>query len=199
MPLARHYQIDCAAVSDSLPFGTRLWFAFVCFFRVLFDGAFATRAFAAREPAAESEALPPPPPPAPKKKPKPEKADVTPALQLLGLLQREGRFIDFVQQDVAGFSDNDIGAAARVVHEGCRKALRAHTGIEPVRSEEEGGQVTLDDDFDRALVKLTGNVAGKAPYRGILRHKGWRATRIELPASVAGHDAHVLAQAEVEL
>jgi hypothetical protein len=120
-------------------------------------------------------------------------------LQLLSLLQREGRFVDFLQQDITSFPDADIGAAARVVHEGCRRALRAHAKIEPVRSENEGTLVRLDAGFDADEVKLVGDVHGPAPYAGVLRHRGWRAKTMELPQIVGGHDARVLAPAEVEL
>lgn len=121
------------------------------------------------------------------------------ALQLLGLLQREARFVDFVQEDVAAYSDADIGAAARVVHEGCRKVLGEHFSIEPVRAEPEGSRITLAEGFDAAAVRLTGRVVGKPPFTGSLGHRGWRVTDIRLPKLVEGHDASVIAQAEVEL
>ncbi len=191
----------------SLPFATRLWFAWVCFFRVLFDGEFAARAFAARAalPAPEPEPQLPAPakakPAKPKAEPKAEPpADrTTPALQLLALFQREGRLIDFLEQDIAAFPDADVGAAARLVHEGCRKALHDHAKLEPVRAEDEGAKVTLESGFSPDEVKLTGDVHGSAPYEGILRHRGWRASDLKLPVPVAGHDARVLAPAEVEL
>jgi hypothetical protein len=182
-----------------LGFGTRLWFAWVCFFRVLFDGAFAARVWGARELAALPEPAPAPkdakPLPAPKSEPPP--AD--PALQLLSLLQREGRLVDFLEQDVAGFKDEEIGAAARVVHEGCRKALRAHAALEPVRKEEEGAKVEIEEGFSPAEVKLSGDVKGRGPYKGVLRHRGWRAKELRLPVPAAGYDPHVLAPAEIEL
>ena len=121
------------------------------------------------------------------------------ALQLLGLLQREARFVDFVQEDVAAYSDADIGAAARVVHEGCRKVLGEHFSIEPVRSESEGSRITLAEGFDAAAVRLTGKVVGKPPFTGSLGHRGWRVTDTRLPKLAEGHDASVIAQAEVEL
>lgn len=177
--------------TESLPFGTRLWFAWVCFFRVLFDGLFAARVFGVRE------ALPAPAEP---ERPKlPKAPPVTSALQLLALLQREGRFVDFVEEDVSKRSDAEIGAVARVVHEGCRKALHAHATIAPVRTEAEGSSLVLQAGFSPEEVKLVGNVQGSAPYKGVLRHRGWRAETIELPVPVDGHDAHVLAPAEVEL
>jgi len=176
-----------------LSYASRLLFAWACFFRVLFDGRFAARALAVRDGApAPAAALPPVVPLA-------SRADETAALQLLSLLQREGRLVDFLQQDIASFPDADVGVAARVVHDGCRKALRAHATLEPVRSEDEGARVTLAAGFDADAVKLVGDVKGEPPYTGVLRHRGWRAKRLELPGLVGDHDAHVLAPAEVEL
>ena len=189
-----------ARVSDpdaSLPFGTRLWFAFACFFRVLFDGSFAARAWGVRA------ALPPARATEKEKEKEKEKkgapAPVDAALQLLALLQREGRFVDFLEEDVTTFSDADVGAAARVVHEGCRKALRAHGKLVAVRTEEEGTKVTVAEGTSPSEVKLTGNVVGKAPFTGTLRHRGWRLEDFHLPTSMPGHDARVVAPAEVEL
>ena len=121
------------------------------------------------------------------------------ALQLLGLLQRDARFIDFIEEDVKAYSDADIGAAARVVHEGCRKVLREHFSIQPLRAENEGSRITLPEGFDAAAVRVTGNVVGKAPFTGTLSHRGWRVTDTRLPQLAAGHDAAIVAQAEVEL
>jgi hypothetical protein len=183
---------------QTLPLSARLWFAWLCFFRVLFDGAFALRAWEAREP----RALPPAPAPQriePKPPPAPEGSSTTAALQLLSLFQREGRLVDFLEQDIASFSDGDVGVVARIVHEGCRRTLREHAQLSPVRDEEEGTPVTLQAGFDPAEVKLSGNVQGAAPYKGVLRHRGWRAAEMKLPVPVKGHDATVIAPAEVEL
>lgn len=126
-------------------------------------------------------------------------AEPNAALQLLGLLQQDGRFIDFLQEDVRAYSDTEIGAAARVVHEGCKKTLKEHFTIEPVRAEPEGTRVTLEEGFDPAAVRLTGKVVGRPPFTGSLTHKGWRITGVRLPKVAAGHDLAVLAPAEVEL
>lgn len=189
-----------------MPFFSRLWFAWIAYFRMIFDGDYAARLFAAQSGAAP--ALPEPPKKEePKPEPKPAAKSVPPpvqapptdaALQLLALFQREGRFVDFLEEDVASFKDADIGAAARVVHSGCRKALREHFTLAPVRTEEEGVKVSLPQ-ANPAEVKLTGNVAGAGPYNGTLRHRGWRATEVKLPQAVGGHDPRVIAQAEVEL
>ena len=118
---------------------------------------------------------------------------------LLGLMQREARFIDFIEEDVAAYSDADIGAAARVVHEGCRKVLREHFTIEPVRGEAEGSRITLDQDFDAAAIRVVGKVVGEPPFTGTLTHRGWRIAGSRLPKLSEGHDASLVAQAEVEL
>jgi hypothetical protein len=189
-----------------MPFFSRLFYAWVVYFRVLFDGEYAALLKAGgpkalreppRETNEEKEAKEKKPEPKKVEPPKPPASDA--ALQLLALFQREGRFVDFLEEDVASFPDADIGAAARVVHAGCRKALRDHVKLEPVLGEEEGAKVTLPESFSPAEVKLTGNVQGKGPYSGTLRHRGWRAAEITLPTAVSGHDARVLAQAEVEL
>lgn len=200
-------------MSDAAPsFFTRLFLAWIAYFRVLFDAEFAAGVMRLRD---GTLALPPPererpekkPEPAPEKKPEPKKEpapvlrEATPdaALQLLGLLQREGRFIDFLEEDVSGFSDGDIGAAARVVHDGCRKALREHFTIEPVHEKDEGASVKVPKGFDAHSIRLTGNVVGEAPYTGTLSHRGWRCAEVRLPKMSEGHDPKVLVPAEVDL
>jgi hypothetical protein len=165
---------------------------------VLFQPALAARVRDLRDGVAAPAPAPSPAPaapPAPQLREAPHEA----ALQLLGLLQRDARFIDFIEEDVKAYSDADIGAAARVVHEGCRKVLREHFSIQPLRSETEGSRLTLPEGFDAAAVRVTGNVVGKAPFTGTLSHRGWRATDTRLPKLAAGHDAAIVAQAEVEL
>lgn len=123
----------------------------------------------------------------------------TAALQLLGLLQRQARFIDFVQEDVATYSDAEIGAAARVVHQGCRQVLTEHVTLAPVRPEAEGSRITLEAGFDAAAMRLAGNVVGQAPFSGTLVHRGWQAQELRLPQLTDAAAARILAQAEVEL
>jgi hypothetical protein len=120
-------------------------------------------------------------------------------MRLLSILQREGRLVDFLQQDVTSFSDADVGAAARVVHDGCRKALHAHATIEPVRLEAEGARVTIEAAYDADRLRLLGDVKGSPPYAGVLRHRGWQAVRFAMPETVGVHDETVLAPAEVEV
>jgi hypothetical protein len=182
---------------NDLPFFVRFWLAITVALRIVVDAALARRV---RDVAASPPALPEAPEAKAPPTPAPARAAATDgALGLLALLQREGRLVDFLQQDIATFSDGEIGAAARVVHEGCRRALSSHLEIARVRTESEGSQVTLAEGFDAHAVKLTGNVRGSAPYHGVLRHSGWRVRQARLPELVEGYDATVLAPAEVEL
>jgi hypothetical protein len=121
------------------------------------------------------------------------------ALQLLALLQSEARFIDFLREDLTGFNDSDVGAAARVIHEGGQKVLADYFTLSPIRNEDEESSITLTEEFDATEVRLTGNVVGRAPFTGTLIHKGWKVTSISLPKMVDGYDAYVIAPAEVEL
>lgn len=199
---------------------TRLWFSLICLLRILLDGAFAARVWSvrrampelgpARAEAEDDEPDEQEPDPEPdddeaqaraEQEAAAERAHAIAAapLQLLALLQREGRLIDFLQQDITDFDDADVGAAARVVHDGCRQALEAHARVEPIRREAEDSPVRLGPDFDRAAIKLTGEVQGEPPYSGMLRHRGWRVQDLELPEAVEGYDFTVVAPAEVEL
>jgi hypothetical protein len=185
----------------SLPLLSRIWLSWVTSFRILFDGRFASKVARLRDGDLQPESREKDPLPAPPRAAVKEEVSVpvpvSGALQLLSLLQREGRFVDFVQQELASFSDADIGAAARVVHEGCRRAIRAHARVVSVRNEAEGASLTLE----RASgdVKLVGKVAGSAPFHGVLRHRGWRVEELSLPTLVGAHDPSVVAPAELEL
>lgn len=121
------------------------------------------------------------------------------ALQVLGILQKDARFIDFIKEDVTAYSDAEVGAAARVVHEGCSKALKEHFSLAPVRSEQEGSRLTLQAGFDATANRLTGNIVGNAPFTGTLVHKGWQAVEVRLPKLTQGHNPTILAAAEIEL
>ncbi|HEX5660218.1 MAG TPA: DUF2760 domain-containing protein [Polyangiales bacterium] len=175
-------------------FFARFALAFAAFFKVLFDATYAGRLLRLQT----GEPTPPPPPPAPE----PAKLREVPtdsALQLLGLLQREGRLIDFLQEDLGAYPDAAIGATARVMHSSVRKALLAHVSFEPVRTESEGSSVQVPQGFSASEIRLIGNVVGEPPFRGTLSHAGWRATKIELPKLSQGYDVRVIAPAEVEL
>ena len=179
-------------------FFNRVSLAFNAFVRIVGDPDYAGRIDGLPE-RAEAQARPAAP-----AEPKPalrilKEASPDAALLLLGILQRDARLIDFAQEDLSAYADADIGAAARVVHEGCRKVLREHFMIEPVLFESEGSTIEVSPGFDASAIRLTGNVVGAAPFHGVVGHRGWRATDVHLPKVADGHNVHVLAPAEVEL
>ena len=92
-----------------------------------------------------------------------------------------------------------MGAAARVVHAGCRKVINEHFDLKPIRTEQEGNKITLNKGFDASAVRLTGNIVGEPPFTGALIHKGWQATEVKLPKLTEHHNPSVVAPAEVEL
>lgn len=176
------------------PLFSRIFIAFGAFWKTVFNVQFAAGVARLQR---DSGDVPPTPQPAAE----PPRQTTTPdaALQLLALLQRDGRLIDFIEEQVSSYSDAEIGAAARVIHEGCRKTLRDHFTLEPIRNESEGSPVVLEKGFNASAIRLTGNVVGSAPFSGTLAHRGWRATRVALPQTTAGHDVTIIAPAEVEL
>ncbi len=121
------------------------------------------------------------------------------AMQLLSLLQKEARLIDFLQEDLSGFSDQEVGAAARVIHSGGQKVLTEYVTLAPIRTEQEETRITIEAGFNSQAVRLVGNVTGQAPFTGTLVHKGWQAREIRLPQLAEHFDASIIAPAEVEL
>lgn len=123
-----------------------------------------------------------------------------PDLRVLALLQRDGRLVDFLLEDIEAYPDAQIGAAVRGIHRGCRKTLTEHLVFEPVLPAAEESPVTVPADFDPAAIRLSGNVSGSPPFRGTLKHHGWRVKSAMLPALTGrGHDPSILAPAEVEV
>ncbi|NTX01006.1 DUF2760 domain-containing protein [Myxococcus sp. CA040A] len=195
--------------SASLSFFARFWLAWLCFWRCLVSGDFAravlpaSRAYDAGQlnllpsgtpsPTPTVEKAPPPPPALP-----PEREHAS-ALALLAMLQREGRLVDFLQENVAAFSDAEVGAACRTVHEGCRKVMGQYFTLQAVLPQSEGDQVTVPVSFDAQRIRLIGNVTGQPPHTGTLRHHGWVTSEVKFPVVSPAMDPRVLAPAEVEL
>ncbi len=121
------------------------------------------------------------------------------AVQLLSVLQREGRLIDFLLEDIDGYTDAQIGAAVRDIHRGCRKGLSEHLHIVPIRPEPDEALVKIAAGHDPSQVRLIGHVTGRPPFEGSLRHHGWRTTKSNLADIPAGHDPTVICPAEVEI
>jgi hypothetical protein len=155
----------------------RIWLALKALWHVLTDPDFAARA-----------------------EPLFSKAPTGPDLRILAVLQRDGRLVDFLQEDIDAYSDAQIGAAVRDIHRGCRKSLAEYLTIEPIMNAAEEAQVQVPADFDPAAIRLLGNINGQPPFRGVLKHHGWRVRSVHLPLlPVARDDSSVLSPAEVEI
>ncbi|HKW99458.1 MAG TPA: DUF2760 domain-containing protein [Bryobacteraceae bacterium] len=120
------------------------------------------------------------------------------ALQMLAILQRDSRLIDFIMEDIATYSDEQVGAAVRGLHDQARDSLARYVKLEPVIDGVEG-TFTKPAVSDPAAVKFIGNVPAGKPSGGLLRHKGWRAGKIDLPALHAKQDANIISPAEIEI
>src|SRR3990172_1929831 len=123
----------------------------------------------------------------------------TSALRILALLQQEGRLIDFIEEDIDAYSDAQAGPPVRPIHAGCRKALHQWMQIERIYGEDDGATVEVPPGFDPNTVRLTGNVHGQPPFRGMLQHGGWRVHGVTLPDPSPGLDPTIMTQAEVEI
>jgi hypothetical protein len=120
-------------------------------------------------------------------------------LHLFSLMQREGRLMDFLNEDLDGYDDAQIGSAVRSIHAGCRQLVQEYLNPEPVMDRHEGAVVEVPVNFDPGIIKLTGNVVGEPPFSGILRHKGWQVGKMKLPTLSGSQNAEIIAPAEVEI
>jgi hypothetical protein len=175
---------------------SRIVLAFHSFFSILFSGtlpgsALVELGLTKRDvPAAKPVASAPPAPPAGRP------ADG--ALQLLAILQRDSRLLDFLMEDIAGYSDEQIGAAVRELHDQCRDSLARYVTLQPVIDGVEGTFAKAPSS-DPNVVKFVGNVPAKPPAGGTLRHKGWKAAKVDLPLLAPRQDAAIVAPAEIEV
>jgi hypothetical protein len=169
----------------------RIWLAIRGFFSLLFRGALPDDALAqlglvrraTPKPQAQAAAVP-------------RASDG--ALQILAILQRDARLVDFIMEDIAGYSDDQVGAAVRGLHDQARESLSRYVKLDPVIDGVEG-TFTKPSVSDPAAVKFIGNVPAGKPSGGLLRHKGWRAGKIDLPALNPKQDAAIIAPAEIEI
>jgi hypothetical protein len=169
----------------------RIVLAFRSFFALLFHGELPdtviTELGLSRRQAAPAPA-----------KPTPIASTADGALQILGILQRDSRLIDFLMEDIAGYSDDQVGAAVREMHDQCRDAIGRYVTLQPVIDGVEG-TFAKSPSSDPNQVKFIGNVPAGKPSGGTLRHKGWRATKVDLPTIGGKQDVTVLAPAEIEI
>ena len=168
----------------------RIVLAFRCFFSLLFGGSLSTEVLAELNLAKRETKAPAPPAPVAKTS--------DGALQILSILQRDSRLIDFLMEDIASYSDDQVGAAVRELHDQCRDSLARYVTLQPVIDGVEG-TFTKAPSSDPNIVKFVGNVPAKPPTGGVLRHKGWRAAKVELPQLSSKQDAAILAPAEIEI
>lgn len=120
-------------------------------------------------------------------------------LHTLSVLQREGRLLDFFDEDLGNYQDEQIGAAVRSIQEDCKKAVKKYIDLKPVIDQEEGETIKVDPGFDMDAINLVGNVAGEPPFTGVLKHRGWKAGKKEVPKLSDIQDAGVISPAEVEI
>jgi len=171
----------------------KIGLAFRCFFNLLFGGALSSAVLTelglvkrAAAPAARAAA------------PTAVRGPADGALQMLGILQRDSRLVDFLMEDIDGHADEQVGAAVRDIHKKCRESLERYVRLEPVIDGVEGTFVKAPA-ADPNVVKFVGNVPAKPPAGGTLQHKGWRAAKVDLPALGTGQDAAIIAAAEIEI
>jgi hypothetical protein len=184
-------------------FWERVAIAFRCFFSILLHGDLPSD-IAQKQ---VQPAGPPSPMPTaaqasasrPKETERPASEAFDRAVQMLALLQRDGRLIDFLAENISAYPDAQLGAAVRTIHEACHKVLEHYVKLEPILNSEEDQPVTVQGGFDPAAIKLLGNVSGEPPIRGVLRHKGWQVKEVNLPPLPQGSGRMVIAPAEVEL
>jgi hypothetical protein len=136
-----------------------------------------------------------PPPPEP---PRPPRLSGEP-LRLLAVLQREARLLDFLLEDISGADDAQLSAGVRELHKKSQAAIHEHLTLDPVLPGQEEQTVDVPAGFDPSAITLTGNVTGSPPFKGVLKHHGWRVKAYKLPAPPPGVDDLVVAPAEVEL
>jgi hypothetical protein len=184
-------------------FRERVALAFRCFFSILFQADIpndiALKVVKPTGPVPQAPAAAAPSVSRLKEVERPASETFDRAVQMLALLQRDGRLIDFLTENISAYPDAQLGAAVRTIHETCRQVLDHYVKLEPILNFEEDRPVTVQAGFDPAAIKLIGNVVGESPVRGVLRHKGWRVTEVNLPRLPQGAGRMVVAPAEVEL
>lgn len=163
---------------------SRFILAMKTFFHIMSQGSLPSHEVSVKEADSEVRSIPP-------------ETDYRPAIQLIGALQRDGRLVDFVMEDLEGASDADIGVAARVIHQGCRKVLTSLFALEPVWPAPEGSPVTVEPGYDAEFVEPIG-FAGQPPYHGTLNHKGWKIVKTNFPTLTDSFSSQLIQRAEIE-
>lgn len=190
-----HYYLKANGMTQtrSPGMGSRLGIALRAFFRSLSQASFASQVSGllhgqpAQAPVTAAPVLPEPP-----------KPQLHP-LQLLTILQREGRLIDFLMEEIKGLPDAQIGAAVREVHSKCAKALLDHVTLKPVVDTAEDESMTVAAGYDPSAIRVVGNLGASPPYTGTVRHRGWQASKLQLQPLPSGQNVNIVAPAEIEV
>jgi hypothetical protein len=169
----------------------RILLAFRCFFNIFFQGALSAEVLGDLKLAHREQA-------APAKPAAPSRTPADGALQILTILQRDSRLVDFLMEDIASYSDDQVGAAVRELHDQCRDSIARHVTLQPVIDGVEGTPAKAPSG-DPHAVRFIGNVPATPPSGGTLRHKGWRAAKVDLPSLTAKEDTSIVAPAEIEI
>lgn len=119
-------------------------------------------------------------------------------LQLLALMQKSSRLVDFFKEDITAYTDAQVGAAVRKIHQDCSKLLEEYVTIRPIMDDNEGASIKVAPGYDANAIKLVGKVKGEPPYTGILVHKGWKAHKKSLPKMI-DESSEVICPAEIEI
>ena len=147
------------------------------------------------EPETPAPVMPPAPEPEPSGLP-------TDGLVLVSLLQEKGRFLDFLMDDISAYPDAQVGAAARIIHQGCKSVVLDAFAPAPVSASSERSSISIEADFDKSAYRISGELSGEGPYSGILEHKGWKPTQCVLPeyqGTLSSADEYVFAPAQVTI
>lgn len=170
---------------------SRISLAFKSFFAILFSDGLP-------EDVAKAFGYIKEPPKVPVPKPGPEIRPADGAIQILSILQRDSRLIDFFMEDIAAYTDDQVGAAVRTLHDQSRQTLTRYLTLTPVIDGVEGTPIRITAP-DPNAIKLLGNVPAdaKKATQGILRHKGWKVESVDLPKLT--NNLTVLAPAEIEI
>lgn len=120
-------------------------------------------------------------------------------LRMLGFLQQEGRLIDFLKEDISAFSDAQVGAAVRRIHQECARTLEEFVTVRSLREEGEGSLIQVPKDYNPIEIKIVGDIQGEPPFTGVLMHKGWKAHKRSLPKRALDQTYDVICPAEIEV
>lgn len=130
--------------------------------------------------------------------PKPSKSVDQSHLQLLHYLQQTSRLIDFLKEDISAFTDAQVGAAVRKIHQDCAFTLEDLVSIRPLKDEAEGSTIQVPKGYNPTEIKIVGKIKGEPPFTGVLIHRGWKAQKRSLPQKTGELISTVICPAEVE-